>query len=247
MRGSPYAVVFGGVEATGIAPTMLQQFRAQVASASGVSAAGRCATTAIALAFKVDPAIELFRRLLVAFARWSCDALLEVSRLRVAWRKAFEVMIGPHGPNFAKVTGPMGAVIASVASVGWCPFSLEAWPSPDGVRWAVGPSSVSKVAKAILSDVQVILWRLAARHHLGQGLELSPPADVSFRWARQLASGASSIELGALECIMSGGLWLPHRVNSIRDWVPDVCPRCSQPFCDELHLCLGVSAAGFGA
>ena len=100
----------------------------------------------------------------------------------------------------------------------------------------MGPSSFAKVAKAILSDVQVILWRLAARHHLGQGLELSPPADVSFRWARQLASGASSIELGALECIMSGGLWLPHRVNSIRDWVPDVCPRCSQPFCDEVHL-----------
>ena len=116
MRGSPYSVGFGGIEATGIDPIMLQTFRTQVAAASGIDAKGRCATTAIALAFKVAPAIELFRRLLVAFARWSRDVLVVLDRLRVAWRSAYALIVKPDGPDFSKVTGPTGAIIASIAS-----------------------------------------------------------------------------------------------------------------------------------
>ena len=74
---------------------MLQSFRTQVAAASGIESKGRCATTAIAVAFKVDPAIELFKRLLVAFARWSRDVLVVVERLRSAWRSAYAVIVKP--------------------------------------------------------------------------------------------------------------------------------------------------------
>ena len=237
MRGSPFSVGFWGVESTGIAPSMLQAFRTQVASASGIDAKGRCATTAIALAFKVDPAIELFSRLLTAFARWSCDVSVVVERLRIAWRAAYELIVQPEGPDFSKVTGPVGAVIASVASVGWFPSSLEVWTSPQGIQWTVSSSSFSKLSAAILRDVEDVLWKLASKHHLGEGLQLSPPADVSFRWVRKLQKDPEARhQLGVLECIMSGGLWLPNRVNKVREYIPDECPRCGQLGCDEMHL-----------
>ena len=44
------------------------------------------------------------------------------------------------------------------------------------------------------------------------------------------------LQLGVLECIMSGGLWLPNRVIKVREHIPDECPRCGAVGCDEMHL-----------
>ena len=111
---------FGGIEATGISPSRLSTVRTQVAAASGVKATSRCATIAIRLAFKVDPAVELFSRLFSAFVRWVIDPVHLRSRIRVAWRLAWSFVATHEGvPLFRNVSGPMSALVASLSRFPW--------------------------------------------------------------------------------------------------------------------------------
>ena len=124
--------------------------------------AGRCATTAIKLAFKVDPATEMYRRLLRAFIRWSLDATVSRASLRIAWRIAYARVVPDESkpPLFRHVTGPLTAIIASVACLGWFPRTLEMWESPHGVKWCVVAANWDKLAGVLTAEVELLLWKM---------------------------------------------------------------------------------------
>ena len=240
VRGSPYAVAFWGIETTGISPSRLSTFRTQVAAASGVNATSRCATAAIRLAFKVDPAVELLRRLLDAFVRWVIDPVHQRARLRVAWRLAWSFVVTHEGvPLFRNVSGPMSALVASLASIGWQHRTLEVWTSPRGVVRAVCADNFAALKAEILFDVESVLWVNASTHWLGKGLDLSPPHSESFKGAATLWSRGEHKEAGLLECILAGGVWDPTRVADAFFLEDAPCTKCGYPKCDSYHMCWG--------
>ena len=100
-RSNPYAVAFWGVEVLGLAPSQLRSFRSQAAAPTGMTQAQRCATTAIAMGFGVDPADDVCRRQLVTFFRYvRAKALVMAAvpgRFRVAWTAAKEKICSAWG------------------------------------------------------------------------------------------------------------------------------------------------------
>merc|ERR1712194_740644 len=150
-RASPIASALWGVEGSGISPTMLSSLRAQVAGASGIGSPCRCATTAIYIAYKVDPAVEVFTRLLRSFHRWIFDPVHVWEQLRAVWRKVYKHVVVDGQAMFQRVVGPMGAVIASIASLGWVPSTLEGWYDHDGVYRQLKRGSVEPLLVSVLS------------------------------------------------------------------------------------------------
>ena len=71
----------------GIAPTLLDRFRTQVAAATGICQPGRCRTTAIALAFGQgsDPAIKVAREQVSSWLSLWCGYPELRGDVRVAW------------------------------------------------------------------------------------------------------------------------------------------------------------------
>ena len=205
VRPSPYAGGMWGIEGTGISPSLLDKFRAQVAGASGINAASRCATTTIRIAFEVDLAEVLFGKLVGAFFRWTVDPQLSRDRLRSAWRVAIGLVIDKDGsPLFSRVVGPIAALAASLTTLGWLPSTLESWVDHEGARLAVQVNNFPILKQSVLLRVRSMLWQRAALHHHGVGLEKPPPHAVSFRLARKLVS-ESLPQSALLECIFGGG------------------------------------------
>ena len=90
----------GGVEVLGTAPSQMLSFRAQAAAATGIAQADRCAATAIAIGFGIDPAEHILKRQLVIFFRYVRKQAIAMAavpgRFRVAWTAAKEKYV-PQG------------------------------------------------------------------------------------------------------------------------------------------------------
>ena len=77
--------------------------------------------------------MEVFTRLLRSFHRWVFDPVHVWEQLRAVWRKVYHHVVVDGQAMFQRVVGPMGAVIASIASLGWDPSTLEGWYDHDGI------------------------------------------------------------------------------------------------------------------
>ena len=77
VRASPFTCGLWGVEAVGITSSVLAAFRTRVAAASRLHQAQRCATTAIYLAFGLDPLEDILRRAVVSFFSWASTVPLQ--------------------------------------------------------------------------------------------------------------------------------------------------------------------------
>ena len=118
----------------GIAPTVLDRFRTQVAAATGICQPGKRRTTAIALAFgrDSDPAVKVARGQVSSWlSLWEgCPELR--GDVRVAWVFHCERVIGGRGPDWNKVTGPITATIATLHNYGWKASCPDVWIGLDG-------------------------------------------------------------------------------------------------------------------
>ena len=84
-RANPLPCAFWGAEAIGVSPSSMRRYRAQSAAATGIVAHSRCATTAIRLGFRKDPAVDHVQRVLQAWFAKVKDQPIS-GRLRNAWR-----------------------------------------------------------------------------------------------------------------------------------------------------------------
>ena len=121
-----------------------------------------------------------------------------------------------------------------MASLGWRVPRLELWLDHEFGRIVVGPNTFRTILSGALQRARALLWVNASHHHLGAGLERSPPHDVSFKFARSL--GESRQLSGLMECILAGGVWTPYRVYEATAAVDPVCARCGCLVNDLRHM-----------
>ena len=145
-----------GVECSGMAPSRVSWFRTQMASATGITQAGRCATTALRLAFGRDPAEEIVARSLFAWFRHFRAKGGVQAALRVAWRAACQrILVGGWQENplsmdqpkvrWGRVTGPLSALIATLTGYGWRMMYLDLWMPPHSTSsWVLDPHGTSR-------------------------------------------------------------------------------------------------------
>ena len=130
----------GVLNSLALPPSALIRLRASTAAASGIVTAGRCATTAIAIAYGQDPAEDVVSRIVKSLVATVHALSEDLPELRVAWRNAFAKVVWGVTPQYAGnirwqcVTGPLAAAIATLTMWGWRVSFLEHWVSPDG-RW----------------------------------------------------------------------------------------------------------------
>ena len=108
------------------------------------------------------------------------------------------------------VNGPLGALIAQLTEYGWNLRGIDDCVAPDGEsNFTLDPRSpIPNFVKWVCERTKVVLWDRASTHYCGRGLE-GGPDPTSFRLLKPLRKSQRHPEAGALECILTGGFWLP--------------------------------------
>ncbi len=202
----------------GVAPPQLRAMRRN--AALSVATAGLRPCLASLLAWRLDddsdPAIreplkqvQLWRRL------WSTTPDADKADLRKAWRRALPKVL-LKGVRWGSVSGPMQATIATVGQLGWAPVQPDRWLTEDRTQYAdlseTAPEAGGQIELQLKMAAKRVLWRGAAGHHLGGGLDHGIPSFGAAREARRwLIKHHRPAEVKALDQVVCGGLWCGGR------------------------------------
>ena len=116
-----------------------------------------------------------------------------------------------------KVTGPLRAVVRTLADVGWEPTSSNAWTDPAGDLWKMTGDTVDlrQLSDAFTHFLQQDLWRKAALGHLGGGLEHGADMRAVHRKLSSLRAKGDHQAAGLCLCLAAAGMWPNQRVASV--------------------------------
>ncbi len=214
----------------GVAPPQLRAMRRN--AALSVATAGLRPCLASLLAWRLDedsdPAvreplkqIQLWRRL------WCTTPEADKADLRKAWRRALPKVL-LKGVRWGSVSGPMQATIATVGQLGWAPVQPDRWLTEDRTQYAdlseAAPEAGGQIELQLKLAAKRVLWRGAAGHHLGGGLDEGIPSFEAAREARRWQiKHHRPAEAKALDQVVCGGVWCGGREHVQRK-----C-RCGQP------------------
>ena len=110
--------------------------------------------------------------------------------------------------HWSRVSGPVGTLIATMASVGWKLGKPEVWEAPNGHKYIYDPgSSVCMFRQVVFAQVSLLPWKRAATHYCGEGLQDGIASKASFA-----AYSGSAQHQGAFSCLVTGGFWCPARL-----------------------------------
>ena len=226
---------FWGVEATGVAPTVIKRFRGAMAAGTASTIPGRCATAALACARIRDPEEEVTVRILSAWAQYLFRAV-PLQRLRVAWRNIAARILLDGKPVWNRVNGPLAALIATLTVYGWHATIPERWTAPCGTPVFPLSSALPHLLSSVLPSVRKHIWAAAAQQYLGAGLAdgVHPASFSAIAYARKHDAGLA----GRLEAVATAALWPPARVNEVFR-TDSACPRCGHVSADAFHVFWG--------
>ena len=164
-----------GKEAYGITPTQLAKLRAMAAEAVSTKTAGQCATTLIwiMLGQEQDPAIKIVGdQIRMWFYLMNSPIYHEdPEAVSLAWWRAKTKYYTADNP-WATIKGPMGATIGTLDHCGWVGITPFKWLDGDGAEWQyVKGADITALIDAVKESAGARVWRDAARHHNGKGLE----------------------------------------------------------------------------
>ena len=196
-----------GASTLGMSPSVLSALVRQVAAATGIQAAGRCASTAIALTMGVakDPRVaSVVNQLQLWIDLWRLDSSARALTVR-HWTAMHSYLMGDDAgaAMWSKVAGPWSATVAVMTDLGWNLSSMHQWVDPHGDAWIPNFSGdysefLSVVRHSALSKV----WRQAADAWCGLGVQggvdwlasLALHKQLSKLSARATASSAGDTE-----------------------------------------------------
>ena len=139
------------------------------------------------------------------------------------------------------VTGPISALIATLAGYQIQAPCVHSWLLPDGKKLAFNFRQPASVYVRMISNVcKGHYWEQASQHYCGLGLTSLGPHPSSFALHKNWTKDSNKrVELGMLECVLSGTGWCPERVALCWPEVDPACPRCLAPICDVFLMFYG--------
>ncbi len=139
------------------------------------------------------------------------SALEEKREYRAAWTTALPRML-LNGVQWARASGPLQGTIAAMGQLGWVPAQPARWLAPDGATDAdleeTDGGAQNDVDEAIQFSAETAVWRTAASHFLGGGLEEGTPSLRAAKEARSwFVRRGRAAEAKALDAVVCGGTW----------------------------------------
>ncbi len=228
-----------GAEVCGVPPTQLSRQRSLAASSTGAPRSS-CVTSAIAVGHGAhwDPALKMRLKQFSAWMDlWSPAGEQLRSRIRRAWTACRRRLAQtPKADRWRGVIGPVGATIATLLDIGWNPVAPDFWKAPEW-DWQLGderfetPAFVASVARAVSGP----LWREAAKHHGGGGLEKGGDVSTLRKHIIWLNKKGRPLEAALLQTIGSGGAWTESRFAEAGLRTSALCLRCGAAAGTPLH------------
>ena len=135
--------------------------------------------------------------------------------------------------KWRKVTGPMTATMKALLDNGWKIVKPDKWVRVIGndekelAKITENPHETRAVLRAFGQDVEFEIWRKAAKHYLGRGLENGPPSMEAARRAKKtLVKEGRYREAASLDKVVCGANWFQDRMNG--EMKKQKCHRCGQ-------------------
>ncbi len=126
-----------------------------------------------------------------------------------------------HGVKWGCASGPLQATIATLGQLGWALVAPNRLLTADRQTMEdlddAAPNAATQIADAVEESAAGAVWRAAASHYLGSGLEegepsLCPASDAR----RKLISSRKPAHAKALDAVVCGGLWHSGRSQMVR-------------------------------
>ncbi len=204
----------------GVAPPQIRAMRLNAVQCVTKAGSHPCVATLIAwrLGPDTDPAArEPLRQVQMWMRLWNTTPTEEKGAIRKAWRRALPKVL-LKGVQWGRVSGPLHATIATLGQMGWAPIQPDKWLVEDRSTYAdlseQAPEAASQILQTIRASAMDAVWRGAASHWLGKGLELGTPSFAAARAARKwLIKHHQAAEVRALDTILCGGAWCGGRAQ----------------------------------
>ena len=230
-----------GLGAIGAADTTIASCRSRMVDAAGVGARG-CVTTTLALHYGPlhDPGISMPLKVVTSWLALVQKDRSLWARVHATWQRVHDEVVVGDKPMWHKVRGPMGAVIATLHQAGWVARFFEVWRDPVGDRYVLEPGfPIADFAAHLAHHLGLRLWRQAADHWCGRGLEGGVAVRESFAWHRRLLEAGEFRKAGLLAAILTGSLWPPCRIAAAKGLPLPKCTFCGEEddMVHQLWLC----------
>ncbi|CAK0800628.1 unnamed protein product [Prorocentrum cordatum] len=216
--------------AVGVAPSEMKLRRARAADLAGHATGGRCIATVMLLPCQDDePKMSaLMDQVKNWFQPWVATPDMR-GRVRRRWRAVLKKLICTRPrARWKCVTGPMGALILSFRELGWTPRAPDAWVDDQGDEWrrVSDHDSCDELYQALGESVRRELWRAAAQHPEGRGLEEGGDPQKLRLNVRRLCRKDHHREAGVLEANALASTWTKARAKAAGCVCDYVCNRC---------------------
>ena len=197
-----------GAAINGWPQSWIQKVRAAKAKTAGCRP-GWSATAFFAVEGLSDPAVELPAMVIAGFL----DLWLSTPAVRQDIEDAWPAQAGL---TWAKVCGPLQAVVMTLADAGWVAASSTAWTDPTGEQYVLAdePVDVRAFLEHFKRQLQHRQWARAASGHLGGGLQSGGDLRHAQLLVKRLRKKGEAMKAGLAVALVSGGMWPKARCHA---------------------------------
>ena len=226
----------------GAAPSKLARIRGAFATCCGQKP-GWCTTTLLQVeAPNADPAIEHKTRVVRQFIALCVQKLGMRPGIARAWIEANRKReAADHRYRWRLLRGPMAMTSMVVHDEGWRAPEWDLWIDPTGQHWKLDMDSIDDARQFTMAwrkSVVKMQWNMAAKHHLGLGLQDGADVSVVRTMVRGLRAKGKPMEAQLLLCIAAAGLWAGERAKKAGYVASDRCEFCGE-IDNEYHRAWG--------
>ena len=210
-----------------------QAMRTNLKSATQFGGTYACTATCLTYLFgpSVDPYIKnTTEQLDMWFQTWEKIDAIERKATRVTWATIVGRLL--KGETLSCPRGPLEATVRALISLHWQPSAPDRWVlatdlKGNATQWvdlSCGGSVRFQVTAKASNDAQILLWKKAAAHAYGSGLETGIPSlEPAKSTIRSFRKKGFASEAKALETVMVGS----YRFDC-KEGVVGRCKRCTK-------------------
>ena len=223
-----------GCQGSGASPDQTTRARRALGALVPGHRAGSCLTTALNLEVgDKDPGIAFPTSVVRNWFEGAGRDETSRRRAAAAWPHAWvNITMAKAAGRWAQVKGIISGVIFAMSQLGWGMMEAERWIHPSGDAYAIRTDDDGEVEdtapflEVVRESARVGLWRGAAKHHLGGGLEGGADTNQLKRHIRGLEKRGLHQWAGAIRCCATGGVWGRERLAAANPGISPICQRC---------------------